>query len=908
MSIMSGEYLDEIKNLPQNEKLALLVEQARNSEVLAALLDSEEEELPDDPEVRQMVADFHAAFKRSTLNVLSSAPKRPPRKFDQVTSSSQAADIIEQACELARKEEEEKKEWSDKVENVLINLFLKDNFSLNDVQINKITAFAEEYAKPGEGLNLNLVLWKLAKPKERKGSVRYNEKKERFGEPAEFDLGIEYGQLVSMFRKKGAEKQINTIFRAGVLPTDHFDNFINEKISSNCMNLVNSWYSRYPIGEEYLLKRIFKEAQGFIGRNFGMGFLDEKLNSCNSLEGLQEFAGILPLDPESFFLLKQANLLIRVMHILILYESTVPHDVYDVAPKVLERDMKDFCLFIEGEEGQEKCYLNPPRNDQGQIIRNFLQDEKGMLVDRMEVATDPKDKDALIMKFLRKDFDDMKQINDFVRMRMFLTEKDCVDEASFKKAATKCLGCLLSRFTNDYDVSDLSWSFSSGKTNEASTGKHKGLHVNMKFKLTSEEFGVDGEGNPLTKAVDVEVQILSSVSSEEYEEDRIDYDKGRKKSLKKALEMDKDKRALYEDFVLDLVSALHNDEYEFNYGSVTTMNDELERMDDHLKQHFEAQNGLGDKELFPEEINLRALLKNNQVSFAKNKIRLFVLLLDILTRIDDKGELVNKEIIEYLHDYFPGKLTQILKKYERLIKQKGTFKENENFLRKILLGRIQFMKNIIDVKNGEGIQKPNFKVKKEVFISGKNNKFNILIKDSSMGSKAKNPQEIDSMKYEGPVGLRREGNDFYYEYFNKSKENNESPVYSIEPYENGYICYVLGESFGEKQKVAIWMLEIDEDSGEKGVKYKTYPYKLQIENNSSTNIPELKVVGNTPDTTNPEIRTAKSIESLEEILSPELGLPKSEAKRLYFIKRIQKEIAKKREKGKKAPKTISFVV
>lgn len=784
---------------------------------------------------RAAVARVMYLAKQIRDTALGVLPELPFRPACQVVPSPAACALIMEAKRQATLQSGEKKELIRRTTKMLMDIFgSKVNVGNADIR-QKIELFAREYATKS-GLNVNVVIELFT------------------NRDGRFYIGVDRSVLEASFRDGDVADMISdpavTVFRSGVLPTDNFENLLHAKVAALVMSIETTWQSRRAEGEDKngFLTGLMNRAKAYIAATFEEQGVLGRISECTSMDELQKFAQALPVDEESFDVMKKAHLLLKVMHIILLYESDVDEASHKANAANLRAEIENFCVHLTS----GGCYINPPRRQDGSPNPDFQFDNYGMPIDRVEVS-DSKDTEAVIGKMLRRGMYDTREISDFLRMRMFLRKEDCYndkgeyDPQKTELAMEKLLGIIMAKFGNDIDMKSLSYSVDTGKTNEASVGKHRGLHVNFKFKSSCKGNGVDEKGNPITKAVDVELHLLAYMSKEDYDKDHERYEESRKKELYKRMELDRG----INDFALDLISALSNDSYKFQFESLADPFDDIRHIDEDVRNVYERQLGTGDENFFPEDVDLEALMKEGWVLFSRDKLRLFVLLLAVLTKRNADGGLANAELIKYMEKYFPGKLEKLLMKYSDMIKADKRFANGGElvYLARTLQAKIRFVRNAI-VAN----QTSSAKVVSSGELFSVGHSLRVVNAGGSGGGRGKSPQltfvtrfdgncgrEKPTMErpYDGPVGLspvRDAGGAINFHWEFRGKGMAKKPIYRIERDEQNHdiVCYLLTEH----QKLPLWVLPPDPLKTGR-ISGTAYPYSYSVKRDPKTNVASL---------------------------------------------------------------------
>lgn len=757
------------------------------------------------PEDREMAADILRMSREIESRVLNVLPEAPFRRSAQVRPSVAAHRLIQQAKLKAAQEEEKKEKTAKLIVDTLSKIFASKVDVENPAIADKINRFAVKNASKA-GLDVNEVITAFSDSE------------------GDFFIGVNRSVLEGCFKNPDVEDIVGnpkiSIFRSGVLPSKYFEQILHGKIAALIMDLRKAWQSRIVEGEyeDEFLTILMGRAKIYINETFNDKFLGKKLAGCKSLQELQGYANSLPVDKESFELLKKAHLFLKVMHIMLLHDSEVnAYSFFYNSDNLQDEMLNDFSIALPSEHR----YLNPPRKPDGCPNMEFQEDLYGIEVDRIEVA-DGKPIYSTIDKIFRKEMYDTTEIGDFARMRIFLTKEDCYDEdgtfnpEKTEKAMEKALGLIMARFGSDVDPKSLDYSITTGKTNEASKGAHKGMHFNFKYKSSCNKNGLTPHGEPLTKSISVEGQILAYMPKEAYDEDHMEYEKSRRALLFRALGFENG----FQNFAMDLISALANDKYDFEFRSIVDPFKEIANVDERVRQVYERQFGFGDEDFFPEDVNLEALMKEGWILFSEDKLRLFVLLLSILTKKDEKGELVNGEFIEYMQKYFPGKIQRIMNKLSKILKSPEFSHGGEKaYLKRVLEAKMNFVKGATST-GGKSVEKRrraldlfrtehSFKVTNVNKGKGskKHPKLGLVTNFPGTGGTGGDKMEIP---YEGPVGLvgiPKEGGhriDFCWQLQNGKKSE---PVYRIDYDESGSAinCFLINGD----QKLLMWMMEVD---------------------------------------------------------------------------------------------------
>jgi len=834
------------------------------------------------PEARQLAADIFHISDRIKSRAKGVLPELSFRPTHQVRPSPVAHDFVVKAREKAEMEDRNKAELISDTVGILSTIFqLQVDITRPDIAA-KINAFAKKYATKS-GLDIYMVITSFSDPQ------------------GDYFLGVDKSSIESAFKDDSVKGFINdpktTIFRSGVLPSKHFEQLLHGKVAALVMDIRKTWQSRCTKeGEDEFLSDLMAKAKEYIAYTFHPKFLGDDLSSCKTLSDVQKFAQLFPVEERSFDLLKKSHLLLKVMHLMLLHDSEVDVASYVDNSDNLRLEMQDFCIDLP--DGGR--YINPPRDLNGKPKPNFEVDNYGMRIDRVEVA-EGKPVYSTIDKVFRKDFYDMTEIGDFARMRIFLTKEDCYDEdgkfnqEKTEKSLEKLLGIMISRYGNDIDMKSLDYSISSGKTNEASKGAHRGIHFNLKYKSSCNANGLTPHGEPVTKSIDVEVQILAYMEKQSYEEDHEAYQESRKKLLFQKLGFEN----AFDNFVLDLISAISNEKYDFGFRSTVDPFSDIAEIDEEIRKVYERQLGIGDEVLFPESVDLESFMKEGWILFSEDKFRLFVLLLSILTKKDEDGGLANARLLEYMQRYFPGKLNKLMDTYAKMLKGKDFRPGGEqDYLTRVIASKIQFVKNAIspERKISAGRRSAElFDVGHQLRIHnvGKHAKGNpglTLVTTFPGGSRRSTPSM--ELPYAGPVGIVKvpsaDGDSVDFCWKMQNGKTTE-PVYRIEKDDddkNIIVCYLL--SGGEK--LPMWVMQVNY-MDESGLSGRVYPYTYQVSKNSETNRAYLNT--KTIDSSAGRDVTVLNISNL----NPTTGLGKRQSRFIDFVREVGFlwEKAKKRD-------------
>jgi hypothetical protein len=354
----------------------------------------------------------------------------------------------------------------------------------------------------------------------------------------------------------------------------------------------------------------------------------------------------------------------------------------------------------------------------------------------------------------------------------------------------------------------------------------------------------------------------------------------------------------FDSFVMDLISALSSSQYEFNFSSIVDPFDTIRDFDSEFRKVYERQLGIGDKLLFPEDVDLEELLKEHRVLFSPDKLRLFVLLLAILTKKRPDGNLLNIHLVQYVESYFPGKLNRLMDEYSKIIHghefQRG---KKLAYLKRILEAKIRIVKNIKSTTEGWKDRLPNnavFGVERSIKVSGpiakKKGTFmspRLSLVTAFTGGKGREPHEIETV-YDGPIDLLRVPQedgmtvDFYWLMQDGTKVG---PVYRIKENEGGngeMICYLLTtDGRIPSQEVPLWILQPD-FSDPSGLGSNIYSYRHGVVVDERTNIPRLEAT---------EIDTSRFVRlnsmSMKD-LTPASGLDSRQARFLSFVREVKR--------------------
>lgn len=822
------------------------------------------------PEGRAIAANIFNIARRIQRRAKGVLPELPFRPTFQVKPSPVAHDFVVKGKEKASIDAKQKVELIDNTSGILSTI-LQLRVDIGDPTIAaKIQAFSQKYASK-DGLDVYRVITILSDP------------------TSEFFVGVDRTSLESAFKDESVKGFIDdpktSIFRSGVLPSKHFEQLLHGKVAALAMDIRKAWQSRYSGREiDEFLMELMGKAKDYISYTFNPGFLGEELSNCRSLSDVQRFAQLLPVDEMSFGYLKKAHLFLRVMHLMLLHDSEVDASSYVDNSDNLRLEMEDFCMQLP----DGGCYINPPRDTNGNPKPNFEVDNYGMRVDRVEVA-EGKPVYSAIDKVFRKDFYDMTDVGDFARMRIFLTKEDCYDadgsfnEEKTEKALEKLLGIIISRLGNDIDEKTLDYSVSTGKTNAASKGAHKGIHFNLKYKSSCNANGLTVSGEPVTKSIEVEVQILAYMEKESYEDDHKSYQDSRKKLLFQKLGFEN----AFDNFVLDLISAVSNDKYDFGFRSTVDPFSDLSAIDEEIRKVYERQIGIGDEDLFPESVDLESFMKEGWILFSEDKFRLFVLLLTILTKRDADGGLANARFLEYMQRYFPGRLYKLMEVYSSMLKGEQFRSGGEqSYLTRVIASRIQFVRNAISPerkgpmtgrKSAELFDVDHYL---RVHNVGKNAKGNpgLTLVTSFAGGTRRAGYAME-LPYAGPIGIvsvpgdDNKSVDFCWQMQNGKQTDSVYRIEQDEDDKNLIVCYLLSGA----EKLPMWVMQVNyQDESE--LSGRVYPYTYQVAKHSETNKAFLAVKG-IDSSTGKDVTVANITR-----LTPVTGLGARQARFVNFVK------------------------
>lgn len=753
-------------------------------------------------------------IKKRALGVL---PEAPFRSSVQVKPSPVALSFLSKARAKELKNSEDKKSKLKRMVESLTRIFSVRINVEDPAVLSKINEFCERNVSK-DGLDINFVINAFSEQ----------------GSP--FCIVLDRGVIEACFRHPSAEDIVSnpkvSIFRSGVLPSKYFEQFLQGRVAALVMNLQKIWQSRVVEGKKdsEFLAGLISRAKKYIDSTFNEGFLGKKLASCTSLDEIQNYARRLPVDEGSFDLLKKAHLFLKVMEIILSHDSEVNLDLFSYNSDNLRAEVDDFSLQLPN----GTRYLNPPRDIDGDPISDFEVDYKGMVVDRIEVA-EGKPIYSTIDKVFRKDVYDLTDCGDFARMRIFLTKDDCYDEdgtfnvEKAEKAIEKVLGIMISRFGQKVDLESLDYSLLTGKSNEASKGAHRGFHFNFKYSSSCNGNELNASGEPLTRSINVECQILAYMPKDDYDADHKQYEKSRKTILFKKLGFENG----FDNFVMDLMSAVSNDKYEFEFQSSVDPFSEIEHVDEEMRAVYERHLGIGNEEFFPENVDLESLLNEGWILFSKDKFRLFVLLLAVLTKRNADGSLTNEKIIEHVQKYFPGKLERILNKLSKIIKT-DEFKDGgeKAYLRRVIEAKINFVRGLVSTNrfattggNVSEVFRANhfFRVGNVSRNSKGNPTLSFVTHFPNVGGNEGAKMETP---YKGPIGLvgiLREGGhviDFCWQFQNGKRS---APAYRIE-YHDERQKFVTCHLLKGTKSLLMWKVDVnffDEDSGLNGVLFRS---------------------------------------------------------------------------------------
>ena len=339
-----------------------------------------------------------------------------------------------------------------------------------------------------------------------------------------------------------------------------------------------------------------------------------KVAKANTIGELRKLATTEPNTEESYTEMRDAYIKIELMHNLYYVSSEVNRLQQEIAAGKLD---KRFDQIIDRSDPDCQI-LNPPNPKEDGVPQAFEAASYAVEIDRCEVYQGAKELGAIIRKMILKNLQKPGVISDFVRARIFLPRhksRSITAEGVTKwevdnitKESTKILAILMSHFGNDLDPERIRSSILSGGLNINSTGSHRGLHITFTYKYQDMSKGLTQDGASKGGAIEVEFQILGYMTEEEEREDHDRYNIHQIHKTRAKLGADLD----FKGFIMQLADVVNSD-YDFD----------------------ENNNPIG-------------VLASGNKPISNKNYREKALLLRILSKRNNKGDLVNLEIIKEL--------------------------------------------------------------------------------------------------------------------------------------------------------------------------------------------------------------------------------------------------------------------
>lgn len=374
--------------------------------------------------------------------------------------------------------------------------------------------------------------------------------------------------------------------------------------TTRILNLEHIWReSTDNDGENDIFKDYGEAANNICAELLGNYTFHGEVRNQNDLKMLKELASMEPNNEKTFEIYKSACVKLELMHILYYLKAQVETPYLKAVAKRLAERLKRII-----DKQATISILNPPTSDTDKGNHHCE-------IDRCEVDHETKTPASLIRKIILEEIQHPTSVPDLVRARIFLPQyvsyrdehgKKDWNKTSLHKEITKVVAIILAEFGTDYDAKRIKYSLESGGTKIYSQGNHRGVHLTFKFRFQIPEAGIHRGGIFKEAAEDVELQILGYMSQEEEKRDHATYVAGQADYVKEKLGIN----MTFGDFVMQLAEVVNLD-YDFH------------------NLHYPD----------PSE-------KTGNRPFNKENYREKMLLLNILTRRDTEGNLVNLKTIK----------------------------------------------------------------------------------------------------------------------------------------------------------------------------------------------------------------------------------------------------------------------
>ncbi|GEM_PF-3897760 len=286
------------------------------------------------------------------------------------------------------------------------------------------------------------------------------------------------------------------------------------------------------------------KANEYCNAFLGPDGLDPEIRDLNDIDALQDVVKTtLPVTPKFYQKFVSAIAKINLMHLAEIIRTQLD---FGRMAAVTEHLRKCLAMHtVTSKKGKKNLRCSSQRNPQHSVE-----------VASIDVS-DAKDEIAIARKFINKDLEftrkfDLAAIQDLVRFQIVLTEEDSKSFEKIEAATRKIIAILCAIFGNDISQERLRESFSTGITNENSTGKHRAFHFTFRYRNQCRSSGSNQWGTTKLDIIPVEVQIRPFLFKDQADEDHRDYKARKDAKIRRYLGID----VPYIAFINDICDAI----------------------------------------------------------------------------------------------------------------------------------------------------------------------------------------------------------------------------------------------------------------------------------------------------------------------------------------------------------------
>lgn len=333
----------------------------------------------------------------------------------------------------------------------------------------------------------------------------------------------------------------------------YLEKLIHDTDDARLLDLTSIWREKQPsYTQDIELKRervsLFAsaiKANEYCRTFFGEHHLHPEIAAINDLDILKKIvATTAPVDEEGFRRMVSAMAKINMMHLA----ETIRSQIDPGRMRVISQHLrKKLATYSRKKAPGSKLHVlhccSGNSNDECEVAAISVPDEKSEL--------------AIARKFMDKDSDntrniEIEAIHDMIRFGVTLTKKDSKSPEKIEKATKKIIAIITAIFGTDISRGRLRYSFSSGITNENSTGKHEAFHFTIRYRYQCSSSGKNRWGTDKIKTIPVEVQIKKYMNQEEERQDHEKYARKKDKKIQRIMGMDMP----FDEFLSDICDVL----------------------------------------------------------------------------------------------------------------------------------------------------------------------------------------------------------------------------------------------------------------------------------------------------------------------------------------------------------------